>query len=157
MDYWDIVLIKEQEEGWFEISEMARTGSWQINRIQVFDKDGGMETILRAGMPSPATFDIVADRKVAPSPSVSLVSGNSVTVGSVADFEIGFKVRPWDNIAFEYLGSTVYTVQTIVGNVITLDQAITGFEGKTLLLRFPNFSEASSRQKGVYQFVGSTF
>jgi hypothetical protein len=152
-----IVLLKEQEEGWFEISEMARTGTWQIDRIQVFDKDGGMETILRAGMPSPATFDIVANRKIGPSPSISLVSGSSVTVESAADLEVGFKVKLWDNVAFQYLNATVFTIQNIVENVITLDQTITGHSGKTLLLRFPSFSEASPKQKGIYQFVGSTF
>lgn len=69
-----IVLLQDNDEGHFEVSAMARTGSWQIEQIQVFDKDGGMEAIQRAGIPEATAMDISVIRKIAPSEIITNIA-----------------------------------------------------------------------------------
>lgn len=152
-----IVLMSDSDQGWFEASETARTGSWLVEQIQVFDKDGDMSVVPRTDMPSPDAFDIITNRKIAPSELISLVSGSTVTVPSVDNYEVGFKVKLWDDLAFQYLNATIFTIVSVSGNVITLDQPITDHQGKTLRLKFPLYADSTLKQKSVYQFVGVTF
>lgn len=155
-----IVLMEDSNEGWFEASGLARTGSWQIEKIQVHDKDGDMDTVLRSGMPSPANFDIVTTTKIAPSEAISFVTDAThlaLGAGKAALYEVGFKVIIWDDVANAQHGSTLFTITEIVGDVLTLDQAVTSYAGKTLRLRFPAYNQSSPRQKSIYQYVGVTF
>lgn len=156
-----VILMQESEQGWFEASATARTGLWQIEQIQVFDKDGGMVSIPRSDMPTPANFDITTIRKIAPAALVlSIQEGPQKIVleaGAGLTYKVGFKIRFWDEVAFALLSSTIYTITDITGDIITLDQVVTGYAGKTLRLKFPNFADASAEQKGIYQFIGSNF
>lgn len=155
-----IVMMDESSEGWFEASEMARTGTWEIDQIQVFDKDGDMVSVPRSDMPSPANFDITTTRKIAPAELISAFLDSThvlLGLGKAANYEVGFKVKLWDEASVNYLDSTIYTITEISGDMITLDQSVVGYVGKILRLKFPNFNDASSRQRGIYQFVGSTF
>jgi len=154
-----IVLMQDSNEGWFEISEMGRTGVWEVEQIQVFDKDGGRDSVLRSTMPDPSNFDIITERKIAPTELIVSANGTSVTLDTnkAVNYEVGFKVMLYSDTDLMFLNNTVYTITNIAGDVVTLDQPFTGYQGKTLRLKFPNYADASPRQKGIYQFVGVTF
>jgi hypothetical protein len=72
-----VVLLQDSSEGLFEVSAMARTGAWQIEQIQVFDKDGGMEAIQRAGIPEATAMDISVIRKIAPSEIITNIAAST--------------------------------------------------------------------------------
>lgn len=156
-----VALMSESNQGWFQASAMARTGNWQIEQIQVFDKDGDMVSIPRSDMPSPASFDIETVRKIAPAELVvSITEGPqrfNLASGKGALYEVGYNVRLWDDVALDYFNGMVYTITEVSGDSIDLDEAISGYEGKTLRLKFPSYVDASPKQKGIYQFIGSTF
>lgn len=155
-----IVLREDANEGWFELSALARTGLWQIDKIQVFDKDGDMTYVPRSGMPSPTSFDISAVTKIAPSePIVSFQDASNVILGinKGSLYEINFRVRIYDDTANAYLNPVVYVVSGITENVLTLDQAVTNYAGKTLRLKFANYSDCSPRQKSIYGFAEITY
>lgn len=155
-----IVLLQDNDEGHFEVSAMARTGAWQIEQIQVFDKDGGMEAIQRAGIPEATAMDISVIRKIAPSELILSIANNkelTVSAGQTTNFLVGYTVRVWDEIALDYHDAVIYTITDVTGDVITLDQDILNHSGKTLRLKFPSYADASANQKGIFQFVGTLF
>lgn len=274
-----IVLLQDSEEGRFEVSAMARTGAWQIEQIQVFDKDGGMEAIKRAGIPEATAMDISVIRKIAPSEIITNISSGSsvltdyvpngsangtlsfqgevivdlnsgwaaggtlttsigvafssqsgaggalyleefvngswteiqnyitssdavwnanntinasatalrmrivnndsmnsmiygsftaqtmsavaqvlsVAPGKTLNFEVGYRVRIWDEVAMGYHDAFVYRITAVVNDTITLDGPIANHTGKTLRLKFPSYADASAKQKGIFQFVGTLF
>lgn len=155
-----VVLREESNTGWFEASALARTGVWQIEMIQVFDKDGDMTDVKRSGMPSPENFDITTTVKIAPSESIiSFQDDSNVVVGAgkTEFYEVGFKVRIWDDVANIEHDAVIYTITNIVGDIITLDTPVANHAGKTLRLRFPSFADSSARQKSIFQYVGITY
>lgn len=294
-----VVIMAERNDGWFEASTLARTGSWQIDRIQVFDKDGDMDTIYRADMPSPSNFDIETKAKIAPSPLVTgfvenpeaitngdlsnglvnwiaissttvqndgqpyaqfsggtaerglikhfstvpgkrykysfrvqsanavdviiangqnytmtdteasslitrlgltgdtvysgeftasslnttigvrnSVEGQVVGFGSLSSQEVcfklevaegdttdlmeGYELKLWDETAGAFLTEDIYTVKEIIAQpssqlIVFEDQFFGAYEGKSLRLRFPNYSDASAVQKSMFQYVGNVF
>lgn len=155
-----IVMMNESSEGWFEASEMARTGTWRIEQIQVFDKDGDMTSVPRLDMPNPSSFDIVTELKISPSELiVSFSNSNTFTLGTGKGelYGIGYKIKVWDDVANNYHNQTVYTITAINGDVITVNYDITNRTGKTLRLKFPEFKNSDSSQRSMYQYVGSNW
>jgi hypothetical protein len=155
-----IVLMKDSDSGWFELSETSRTGSWGIEQIQIFDKDGDMYPVKREDMPSPSDFDIQTILKIAPFESiVSFVdSYNPVLAeGKGGLYEVGFKVRVWDLNTLDFHNQTVYTILAINGDQVTLDYPITNATNKSLKFKFPEFRNSSLRQRSFYQYVNKTF
>ncbi|MDD3412403.1 MAG: hypothetical protein PHY47_00220 [Lachnospiraceae bacterium] len=75
-----IILKDDNGRGWFAPSEMSRTGSWSVEKIEVYDKQGDCFQVTRSNMPSPETFDVSVQRIVAPSPAISAVVLNSEKV-----------------------------------------------------------------------------
>lgn len=126
-----IVLFSDSNEGWFEASALARTGSWQIDKIQIFDKDGDMETVQRADMPTPANFDIETIRKIAPSETIVAINEGPQKLvlgsGKGALYEPGFKVRLWNNTLLNFHDSTVYTINTINGDELELNSPVANY------------------------------
>lgn len=69
-----IVILKDDgSRGWYAPSETCRTGNWEIEKIEIYDKQGDRFEVDRVNMPSPENFDIDVQRKVPPASLVSAV------------------------------------------------------------------------------------
>jgi hypothetical protein len=84
--------------------------------------------------------------------------GCTIPPAETQHYQVGFKVQLWDTVANGLLTSDIYTIDSIVGDKVTFDQSIVGsVDGKTLILKFPNYDFCNAIQKGVYQFVGKGY
>lgn len=94
--------------------------------------------------------------------SINAVQDNpnnlTLEAGEAANWSVGFKCRIWDDVAGSYVTNDVYEIIDITGEVITFDQNIQGnIQGKTLRLRFPEYTDASGVQASLYQYVSQGF
>lgn len=152
-----ITLMSEADSAPFEMSEMARTGNWQIEKIQVFDKDGDMVEVPRSDMPSPSSFDFATVRKIAPSETIVAINEGPQKLvlgsGKGALYEPGFKVRLWNNTLLNFHDSTVYTINTINGDELELDLPVANYVGDPVVTpgpqRFSGNAAGSSYGNGI--------
>lgn len=148
-----IPLMEESSEAYFQMSEMARTGNWQVEQIQIFDKDGDMVSIPRSDMPSPSGFDFTTVRKIAPSETIVAINEGPQKLvlgsGKGALYEPGFKVRLWNDTLLNYHDNNIYTINSIVGDTLTLDQAISNYGAGGPVVRWESSSPNATYNEGV--------
>lgn len=84
-----IVILKDDgSRGWYAPSETCRTGIWEVEFIEIYDKQGDVFRVERNNMPTPGDFDIDVQRKVPPASLVSAVVEESELVSN-GNFDTG--------------------------------------------------------------------
>ncbi len=88
-----VVLKDEYGNGWFAPSSTARTGSWSLSSIEIFDQDGDSFVVERSNMPSPENFDVAVERVIAPA---SLITNIPTPVEIIVNGDFPNDVANWD-------------------------------------------------------------
>ena len=161
-----IILKDDNGRGWFAPSEMSRTGTWEVQKIEVYDKQGDFFVVERSNMPSPATFNIAVNRIVAPAtPVISCLEGEELIIGG--QFDAMYPV--WTTtenatLTASLLEGTLANSQTIVqGNSMYAEQDSTVETGARYrasmlvpaLTNVQNMFFETSYQMGAYDTVYS--
>jgi len=102
------------------------------------------------------TFTGIRSCYIAPSDTIGTVNAqNSVTLGAGRGdmWQVGFKVRLWDNVANGYTSDTVNTISGITGDTITFENNFSTTLTTSHRLKFPDYDDATDAQKR-YCFTG---
>ena len=159
-----VILMDDESRGWFAPSVTCRTGDWTIEKISIFDKDGDFFEVQKENIPNAAEIKAKVVRIVAPSTQIAgLTNANQTIVlpmsgepaSEASNWKAGFKFKLWSVGDNAYLSEDVYTITNIIDNTLVLDKAVIGdITGKTIVMRFPNYSQVSGEQASKYEYVG---
>jgi len=92
---------------------------------------------------------------ISPSPFISIVTDQKTfTVPDGACYAVGYRLRLWDKETHTYYPDPVNTIESIVGNTITMVNNFLTVLTTDIKLKMSDYNETSAEQKGRYAHVG---